>query len=451
MSRVRSESPFVPLLKGLLEVFYFLPVLLAAAVYLLPASQVWPWIATLPLCYGAAALIIGKLTQRRLIGRYALSLGIGAVHALLHYGMWASDQKLYSLIVTFGVGAFAAYRGALMVVHGWTVTFPNLAFLAGIASYAAFQPLKLFMLQKAAAYNTLLVACGIAAVVLFFFLTNERHLESETVDTAATPATAAFKRQNRILVLILTAVMLVLALFRHIQRAVEGWFRAMLARLSDWLNRPQKEPSVQEQPPEQAPPAMPGSVETGPPPEWMTVLEQVLKIAAIVVLIAGAAFLLAILLRKLYGAAKKLMARLLEREAERKENDAGYTDEVEHFMSLTKLGKQIGGQLRSLLPKKTGREKGWEDLATDADKIRFIYAGLLKKEAERGQGGAAHHTPREMGQRFADAGSGKGDKQTIDAFIGVYERVRYGEKQPGSGQAEQFKRKLLEDHANAKS
>ncbi|MCA0758000.1 DUF4129 domain-containing protein [Paenibacillus sp. N4] len=449
MSRVRSESPLIPLLKGMLEVFYFLPVLLAAAVYVLPTSQVWAWIATLPLCYGAAALMIAKLTQIRLIGRYALTLGIGAVHALLLYGMWSSDQKLYSLIITFGIGALAASRGASMVLHGWTMSFPNLAFLSGIASYAVFQPLKLFMLQKAAAYNPLLVICGIAAVVLFFFLANERHLDSETVDTAATPATAAFKRQNRILVFILSAIMVVLALFRQIQQAVEGWFRSLFERLADWLNRPPKEPPVPEQPPEQAPPVIPGAEETGPPPEWMTVLEQLLKVAAIVLLAAGAVFLLTILLRKLYGAAKKLMARLLEREADRKENDAGYTDEIEHFMSLTKLGKQIRGQLKSLLPQKSGRDKGWKELASDADKIRFIYARLLRKQAERGHGAPANHTPREVGQRLADAGSGGGDKQTIETFIGVYERVRYGEKQPGSGQAEQFKNQLLGDKPGA--
>lgn len=428
--------------QGVIELLFYLPVLLTAAVYLLPASAIWVWIGTLPLCYWVASLMIGKWSKLRYGVRLLLASTIGAVHAFLFIGSGAGELQIASIALCGFVAAIIAVRGMAAYLRGWVVSFPNSQLLVGIMSYVASQPLKLLLFKKLIDYNGVLIICGIASVIIFFFFINERHLNSETVDRGKTPAFLAFKRQNRMILLIIVSIISIIALFQQIQQVIERYFYSILEWLMRWLNRPVKqepteEPSVNEQPPGMLP-----ADEVKPPSEWLLLLEQMLKIIGIVLVIFFVIIILFIVFKKLYQWAKVIMAKLQERGADNRRGEAAFTDEFENLMTLTNLRNQMGKQLKKLLPKNRSQGKGWNELTSNAEKIRFLYAHILQADAKQGYTVQAHLTPRETGEDLAKWKDGKLKREGIECFIDVYERVRYGDKLPDNQQVAAFKEKF---------
>ncbi|CAM4204022.1 DUF4129 domain-containing protein [Paenibacillus alkaliterrae] len=430
--------------QGAIELFFYLPVLLIAAVYVLPASAVWLWIGTLPICYWAASVPARLFPKLRRIERLLISLALGAAHAFVLFGFRLGELSILPLAVCSVAGTLIAVRGMSVVLRGWSVSFPNSQLLIGVTTYLAVQPLKLFLFKKIADYNSVLIICGIAAVLLFFFIANERHLNSETVDTAQTPATLAFKRQNRFLMLIVVSIIAILALFRQIQQAIERLFLTVIEKVMSWFNRPQEQEPAPETAVPQTPPDM-GGAEAKPPSDWMILLEQMLKMIGITLIIAAVSILLFFILRKLYRWAKVLVAKLLERGAENRKSDADFTDEVEHLMSSFNLRKQMGDQLKKLLPKKRVQGAVWEDFATNAEKIRFLYTYLVRAELKRGRSFQAHLTPRETAELLTGWKSGGQRQEGLNDFIAAYEKVRYGEKNINDAQLEALKQQLYQE------
>jgi hypothetical protein len=426
--------------QGAVELFFYLPLLLIVAVYLLPASAVWMWIATLPFCYWAGSTIIGMLPQTRLFVRMLFNAMIGAFHSCLFNGAWLGELELAPTVICGLAGAIAAGRGMSANMKGWTAAFPNSYLVIGVLSYVSVQPFKLFLFKKLADYNSVLIICGIAAVILFFFFVNERHLNSETVDTGKSPATLAFKRQNRILMTIIVAIICILALFRQIQQAIERFFHALVAKLMSWLNRPQEQQPIEEAPVNDPQPDMFPAAPDEPAPEWMLILEQILKILGILLIIIVTGILLFIVFRKLYRVAKVLAAKLLERGAEKNRGESGYTDEVENLMTLTSVGKQMGKQLKKLILRNRGAE--WNDL-TNEEKIRLLYARLVRAVMKQGYEYQTHLTPRETARELALwKGGGQQQLEGLNGFIDVYEKVRYGEGVPDDQQVAAYKQKF---------
>ncbi|WP_028610705.1 hypothetical protein [Paenibacillus harenae] len=433
-----------PLAQGATELFFFLPVLLTATIYFLPPHAVWAWIATLPLCYWLASAILELRPKLRLFIRLLLAVAIGAVHAILIIFITVGGLPPIAVIICAFFGTITSMRGMSMKLRGWAESFPNSYLLVGIVIYAAAQLLKLFAFQRLADYNGALLLCGIASVILFFFFANERHLNSETVDNAKSQATLAFKRQNRLLMAVIVVIITILALFRQIQQTIEGFFRSIVQKLMAWLNRPGGQETIEEPPVSQAPPDMPGAEAPKPPAEWMVVLEQILKIFGIALVIIVACIALFLLSRKLYQWAKRFMAKLMERGDALRKGDAGFTDEVEQLMTLTSWRKQIGDQLQKLIPKKKYNVT-WDDLKSNADRIRFLYSYLIRSDMKRGQSFEAHLTPRETGAIMSNRKENGMQRSGISSFIDAYEQVRYGEKSIEDEQVSAFKVKLYKE------
>ena len=187
--------------QGVIELFFYLPIFMIVAVYVLPASDIWVWIATLPFCYWAASLITGTLNKLRYGVRLLLAVGIGALHSALVIVAGAGEARFVPFVLCGFAAAIIAMRGMSAQLSGWAVSFPNSRLLIGVIIYLAMQPMKLILFKRLIDYNGVLIICGIASVILFFFFANERHLNNETIDTGKTSATLAFKRQNRLMMI----------------------------------------------------------------------------------------------------------------------------------------------------------------------------------------------------------------------------------------------------------
>ncbi|WP_424768916.1 DUF4129 domain-containing protein [Paenibacillus sp. sgz302251] len=440
---MKQSHPLAALGQGTIELFFYLPVLLIAAVYLLPVSVIWWWIATLPLCYWLASETVKRLPKLRRIVTFFVAAAIGAVHAYLCINLWGAELQAIAFLVFAFIGGITASRGMSSIQRGWAESFPNSLLLIGVMTYVAAQPLKLFLFKKLVDYNGVLIICGITSMILLFFFANERHVSHETIYSAKTPATLAYKRQNRFLMLIIVSSIVILALFKQIHQAVESFLRSLMEKLMSWLNRPQKEQPNEELPIAQPLPEMIGGEEVKPPADWVLLLEQILKYVGISFIIFGAAILLFILLRKLNMLVKRIAAKLMERGAENRKNEADFTDEEENLMSLSSLRKQMGGRLQNLLPKKRGQD--WHDLNTNAEKIRFLYAWLVHSDRMNASVYQAHLTPQETAERLKEWRD-EGQRDGLQHFIKAYEQVRYGEKMIKDEQVAAFKAELYKEN-----
>jgi len=216
--------------QGLIELLFYLPVLLVAAVYLLPPTVVWGWIVTLSLCYWMGSTLIGIKPQLRRIFRLLLAVAIGATHACITIFIGIGELGIVALIICGLLGTIAAARGMSAMLQGWTETFTNTRMLVGVIIYVVAQLFKMVLVKEFAEYSGVLIVCGIAAVILFFFFANERHLNNETIDTGKSSATLAFKRQNRIMMIIVVALISLIAMFRQIQHAIEHFFHSLMQK-----------------------------------------------------------------------------------------------------------------------------------------------------------------------------------------------------------------------------
>lgn len=432
--------------QGVIELLFYLPIFMIVAVYVLPASDIWVWIATLPFCYWAASLITGILNKLRYGVRLLLATGIGTLHGALVIVAGAGEARFVPLAACGFAAAIVAMRGMSAQLSGWAVSFPNSRLLIGVIIYLAMQPMKLILFKRLIDYNGVLIICGMASVILFFFFANERHLSNETIETGKTSATLAFKRQNRLMMIIIVSLISILALFRQIQQAIERFFHSMLDRIMSWLNQPEKQTPVDEQPINNPEPEMLPVEEVEPPSDWMLLLEQVLKMIGIVLIIIFICIILFVLFKKLYQWARLIAAKLLERGADSRSSAAGFTDEFETLMTLTNWREQMGNKLLKLLPKKRSFSKEWSGLTSNKDKIRFLYSRLLWTEAEQGYAVKAYLTPRETADDMAKWKEGKHKQGGMHHFIDVYEEVRYGDKLPDDQQVTAFKQQLDKEH-----
>jgi hypothetical protein len=427
--------------QGVIELFFYLPVLLIVGVYLLPAATLWVWIATLPLCYWAASLLLQKFTQLRYGIRLLLALVIGLLHGVIIMSTTGDGLPVLPMAICSLVAAITAIKGMSAQTRSWLVSFSNTQMLIGVALYIGMQPLKLFLLKELVNYNGLLIVCGIASVILLFFFANERHLNSETVDSAKSSATLAFKRQNRILIIIVVILISVLALFRQIQQMVERFFHSVIERMMNWLNRPGKEEITEEPPSNPQAPEMPQG-EAKPPSEWMLILEQIIKIVGIVLLVAAVVVLMYFIIKKAMKWAKLLAAKLQERGADRGNGGDGYTDEIESLMTLSTLRERMGNRLKKLMPRKRSFAQEWNELTTNTEKIRYLYSYVLRTGSEQGYEAKAHMTPRETAADLAKWNSGKFKHEDMKSFIDVYEETRYGEIPQADNVVESLKQKI---------
>nr|WP_223285123.1 DUF4129 domain-containing protein [Paenibacillus sp. PL91] len=102
----------------------------------------------------------------------------------------------------------------------------------------------------------------------------------------------------------------------------------------------------------------------------------------------------------------------------------------------------MGNQLKKLLPKKRTQAVEWNALASNAEKIRYLYLRVLRSGAEQGYPVNASLTPRETADDLAKWKDGKLKQVGMHPFIDIYEEVRYGDKEPDDQQVDALKRQL---------
>jgi len=436
---------------GFVHLLFYLPLALTAAIYGLPEDAIWPWLLTLPLLYGFGAVLPAVWPRLWRVARLLAAAVASFAHLFLAAGA-VSNQLIEGAVyfVCLMIGTAAALKGMQMAMKGWESALSTGDMLAGVILYIAVHPLKLLAFDRLIDNNSLLIGCGIAVLVMYIFIINERLLSKETADSVKSATIAVFKRQNRLLLLLMVSMIVIIASFRQLQRAVEDGFQKLIAWLNEWLARQpeQAPPPPSEQPPSDAGMPMLPPAEPKEPALWMVIMELVLKIIGYSLLFILLVLAVYVVGKKLIGLIGKLAAKLLERGAALRGGEEQYTDEVENLMSLNKFKSGVRGKLRSMMPHKRNLSPQWEDLTSNKERIRFLYAAVLERESKQGYMIREHLTPRETVTELESGKFVRRPAAALAPLADAYEEARYGEREPNDRKVAELKGELLDKKRN---
>ncbi|GAA4877370.1 hypothetical protein GCM10023310_66610 [Paenibacillus vulneris] len=406
------------LLKGCIELLLVLPVLLTAAVYLIPESLGLLWIITLPLGYGAGYMLNHLLSMRRAYLQLIASVCLAAMYS---YGLFGSS---YVAIVSLLVSFITVYRGIRLVWIPWDIYFPVNFYVFGLILYFI-SSVVLHFVESFEPYMPYLLWGGLVSLIITLFAANESNMKQETLSGDKEPVIAAeMMWQNRLLVMLILAVILLVVLFRQLGEAVMWLLYQSLHWLQALFSGSAEQP-VPETP--KAPPKVPMNLSGSEEPAlWLVWLQKIMYFVVGGLVVLGCLLAVYLVLRRVPRLFRLLLSWLagkLHSEGKRT-SKIGYEDDVESLMDWEALNdKLLSGWKRMFAG--SGREK-WEDLQDNKQRIRYLYRNWLRQSMRRGYLFKSFLTPRETGSEV-EQWSGK-EISSADALLNLYEQARYGDK-----------------------
>lgn len=424
------------LFHGWLELLAALPVLIIAAGLVSSGRyEGWGWFAGLA-CYTAWSGIIASIPWLRWTGVLFLAnaAAIGG-WAWLLYGISGAG------LLSAAGGAVLAVRATQLVRFGEGARAPSLLLWGGLAACAP----AAFIVHRAeelAAYGDGLTAIGGGLFAAALFLSNGSALAGATYSGRhVSVSMRRMRRFNRLLVLGFGLPVLAVSFWGLVDDAVRRAARAVIGFLAGLLAAGEEPPPLK--PAETPAPVQQESFPMKPEgdPAWIWVLLERLMMAA---LGAAAAFALYLLLRQLVrrlpGWLRAAAAWLAKYRGGLLEEDPGYVDEV----SSTRDGRRTeapgswAGRLKRLFrPEHTVR---WEELRTNGERIRYLYALAVRRSAQSGFRWKPQWTPAETAAEAALAPQAA--RRLEPGLCEAYERARYGGLEPDDAETARWKKRV---------
>ncbi|WP_282935250.1 hypothetical protein [Paenibacillus sp. RC67] len=414
-----SANAGIILLKGCVEVLLAFPLLLLAAVYILPESHRVLWITTLPLGYAIGYILNSLIPLRRTYLQMLVSLCLGAISSYWLFGI--SFAAIVAAVTSFIV----VYRGIRLVWIPWDVFFPVNFYVFGMIIYFV-SSVFLHFVDSFQPYMTLLLWGGLAALVVTLLMSNESNMKQETLSGDKEPVIAAeMMWKNRLLVVLLLVIILLVVLFRKLGEAVLWGIHQLIQWLQALFSGPSSPPAAEPAKSPQPPPMnLSGNEE---PALWLVWLEKILYFVVGGLLVLGCLLAIYFILRRIPRLAKRLFAWLASKlhSEDKQKGKIGYEDDVESLMDWESLNERLFSKWKRLFNRSGHREK-WEDLQDNKQRIRFLYRRWLRQSMQRGYMFKSFLTPKETGLEVQQWDDKK--QPPVDTFLSLYEQVRYGDK-----------------------
>jgi len=432
---------------GYIELLFYFPILLTLTILLLPAPTLNWWLVTLPLAYCAPLAVLSLHTRIRLITRLCLILIASAAHAAAVALLTGTGLSPIPLVVMSLFSTLFANRGFQQLNLGWTVSFHTIHMVVGLGAYIATQILKMVLIQPLSEYTAILNTGMLASIFLMLIIMNERHVTNGVVDHRSTQALRATRRQNRIWIVSLMALLSLVMAIAQLRHAIEDIVRSILrAFFALFGSGEPAPPPIEEAPP---PPLILPEINSDGYRFW-DYLDMITFVVFTILMVIATVYVIKLMYKKFGHAIKALINKLLGRRVAQPEPDTGFTDEIEDLMSFSDLRNRMKNRLRSLFGSGGGKGNEWDSLSTNRDRVRYLYRSWIADAAKRGYEQQPHLTPRETATDMKGNLEQTGDGEWINPFIEQYEAVRYGDKDLDDEQVQHFHTKLQPHKRNKK-
>lgn len=410
--------------QGFVELLFFLPVILLLGIYFLPsASILWLWIASLALFYLAGIVVrLGLNIQNKAV-QLMLVIAISGCAAFFIQGI-----TIFSMF-SWLLGIIIGYRGIRFVDMAWQRIFPMPLFWGGLGLYF-FAYFFYKYLPELKPYLALITWAGVLSVLVYLLLGNRLHLSSVTsTNNKRSAVLASMSRSNQFYLVVVFLVIVVIAGFNEIKNAITGWIRDgvvfLLSLIPDHGN-------------------VAGNAHTGAPRLdfskmhkddhtspfflWLEHIFYYVVIAIVLIAVVIVAYFVVKKLIKLLRPLIKAIVRFLNKQETSSSQQAqGYVDEKSSLFSWKDLN--YSSKLKDWLVNRMKREKRWEDLKTNRERIRFLYRHFLYEKIAAGYPFKNFYTPKETGSDLAKWGNETAGP--ADDLIALYQKARYGEREIG--------------------
>ena len=364
-----------------------------------------------------AVLNIKNRWQEVLIG-----IGICLLIAYFHELRWFKG----ALFLILGIVSF--FRGIFFTESNWENIFPRSMWWITLIFYmtAGFLYSRVTVIKG---YLPYVVGFGFAHVVVSLFMLNFKQLGDATLIKDKKPLVPLpMKRQNIVLLIITLLIIVVIASFNtikeFIKKGVQQLFKFILTILVKLSSLLQTGEMADEPPGEIAQFPVEDVAKAQHP-----IVEKILYVLGIVLTIIGIILLLRVIymgLKKLIGIISKWIRGFFT-ERELHEESYGYVDEKESLIDMKKIREKYKEKFGAFIDRMMEREPKWEDLETNAERIRYIYRGIVFKYLRAGYRYKNHMTPIEMGQDIEKWYKNEEENISLAELISLYNRARYGD------------------------
>ena len=425
-------------LQGLLEITTFIPVLLTLGALIIP-TDIWIWIVCISGSY-LLGLVLGRYLLKK--PRY-----VHIIAGVLVNSLWilllTRGPLTKALVFVSGIIVFdraVRFRGAR-----WADMFPDMAIWVGLLLYLLGGLIYSFV-PVLKPYFHILAWTGFAYTIIILFIINTEQLKNaaQSEEGSVPVFSSTVIRNNRILILLSIALIMVISYFDVLRNACVWLFQKIgqgilavvlfLSKLSPISHTGPGEPMSQD--PIEILPEM----EVGEPSLFAIILEKAIMVIGGVVLLVLIWFALKILFRLIKEAFKWLL-EFLKGYVGYQEN-AGFIDEKEKLIGLADIGRDYRDRFQEWLKGILEREPKWEELQNNHQRIRFLYRNLLIRCLSRGYAYKKHLTPRETALDILDwDGEISPDLKDLSH---AYDETRYGQTAIEDSRVQQLAKTFLE-------
>jgi len=177
-------------------------------------------------------------------------------------------------------------------------------------------------------------------------------------------------------------------------------------------------------------------------PIWLAIMEFISTILLSALILA----IVFLFIKAIYSLLRTIFRSLFQYEKngshDNDEEDQGFVDQKENLFDLSKLKENYLKRFQTIIDSFLKREKRWQDLSGNMEKIRFLYKYAIIKYVAAGYKFKSHLTPNELAKdalRWRNAT----DADMIE-IADLYSATRYGDKDAGDMKVNEMKERIID-------
>jgi len=426
---------------SLLELLAFFPLILVITIVLNPPMNLYLYLISLSVSY-LIGIIWGKvvnLTHRNFI----LILGFIAIGFGL-YRLFGVTLELILLSLIYLAVYFRGFKSSESSDPEW---FPlQIFFISYLLHFAIiFYFSRVYELNHYLPYLAWSAFLTIIVSLVFMNFNQLKHAALSNNSDFSPPT--GMVRKNFLMVALVLIMLFSISYFRTIRESVLWLWTivintifSILAFISALLQGDQAQQALPAQE-NQLIPALEDSTRPANP-IWLAIMEFISTILLSALILA----IVFLLIKAIYSLLRTIFRSLFQYEKngshDNGEEDQGFVDQKENLFDLSKLKENYLRRFQTLIDSFLKREKRWQDLSGNMEKIRFLYKYAIIKYVAAGYKFKSHLTPNELAKdalRWRNAT----DADMIE-IADLYSATRYGDKDAGDMKVNEMKERIID-------
>ncbi|WP_066192329.1 DUF6042 family protein [Gracilibacillus timonensis] len=409
--------------RAFLEMLCFFPVIFVLGLTVFPGNSLYYWLLALLFIF-FLGYVLAAVNRYHWLTMVLLLIAAGTLGWWIAPGIWQAA-------VMFLVLLLAAFRGIQYAVISWIRALPRMVmWAAGLPLYFVGY-LAFHFIENLQPYQHWISIMGVLFIIILLFMTNEDHLQKESLEKGKVRLSTGMKSLNRTYMLVTFLLVIVITNFQVVQSAVYHTVRA-IAQSVIWFaglfGGEESEPA--EEPPREMAPMFPEE-EPQEPSRFAEWTELFMQVVAILLLVIGVAFLIAIcfkkfrrLLKRWFLAVWRTLTKIFIRQTG-VESDTDYEDTKENLFDWQAWRKRQQAKWGKVF---SSRSKPRPETAEE--KVRLLYRIIAHevKQREKWSHALTAHEVLSLSDEQAQL-------QQLEAW---YDDIRYGNQQLTKAQQDQI-------------